>query len=84
MNQFEFLARAHRALAMYAFSKNMKIISVEVEFNNISISGYVGGSLHVTKFSFPPWVSGSVQRRKRIALFVKTAVTSFDKVALLK
>lgn len=52
MNQFEFLARAHRALAMYAFSKNMKIISVEVELNNISISGYVGGSCHLTKFSF--------------------------------
>lgn len=32
----------------------------------------------------PPWISGSIQRRKRIALFVKTAVTSFDKVALLK
>ncbi|UVT30703.1 hypothetical protein [Klebsiella phage vB_KshKPC-M] len=46
-----FLARAHRALAMYAFSKN--ILSVLVEFNNISISGYVGGSYHVTKFSFP-------------------------------
>ncbi|QEG07037.1 hypothetical protein H1O13_gp10 [Klebsiella phage Sin4] len=53
MNQFEFLARAHRALAMYAFSMDMKIISIEIEFENISISGYVGGSLHVTKFSFP-------------------------------
>lgn len=57
MNQFEFLARAHRALAMYAFSKSMKIISVEVEFNNISIFGYVGGSYHVTKFSFPSLAS---------------------------
>lgn len=53
MNQFEFLARSHRALAMYAFSVGMKIISVEVEFDNISISGYVGDSYHVTKFSFP-------------------------------
>lgn len=53
MNQFEFLARAHRALAMYAFSMNMKIISIEVAFDNIRISGYVGGSFHVTKFSFP-------------------------------
>lgn len=53
MNQFEFLARAHRALAMYAFSMDMKIISIEIEFENISISGYVGGSCHVTKFSFP-------------------------------
>lgn len=52
MNQFDFLARAHRALAMYAFSMNMKIISIEVEFNNISISGYVGGAYHVTKFTF--------------------------------
>lgn len=52
MNQFEFLARAHRALAMYAFSTNMKIISIEIEFEKISISGYVGGSCHVTKFSF--------------------------------
>ena len=57
MNQFEFLARAHRALAMYAFSMNMKIISIEVAFDNISISGYVGGSLHVTKFSFPSLAS---------------------------
>lgn len=53
MNQFEYMYRAHKALAMFAFSKNMKIISVEVEFNNISISGYVGGSYHVTKLSFP-------------------------------
>lgn len=53
MNQFEFLVRAHRALAMYAFSMDMKIISIEIEFENISISGYVGGSCHVTKFSFP-------------------------------
>lgn len=53
MGQFEFLARAHRALAMYAFSMNMKIISIEVAFDNVSISGYVGDSLHVTKFSFP-------------------------------
>lgn len=53
MNQFEFLARAHRALAMYAFSVGMKIISVEIEFGNIRISGYVGDSYHVTKFSFP-------------------------------
>ncbi|QQO89566.1 hypothetical protein LF20_14 [Klebsiella phage LF20] len=53
MNQFEFLSRAHRALAMYAFSIDMKIISIEIEFENISISGYVGGSCHVTKFSFP-------------------------------
>ena len=53
MNQFEFMARAHRALAMYAFSVGMKIISVEIEFGSISISGYVGDSLHVTKFSFP-------------------------------
>lgn len=52
MNQFEFLARAHRALAMYAFSMDMKIISIEIEFENISISGYAGGSYHVTKFSF--------------------------------
>lgn len=52
MNQFEFLARANRALAMYAFSMNMKIISIEVEFQNISISGYIGGACHVTKFSF--------------------------------
>ena len=57
MNQFEFLARAHRALAMYAFSMNMKIISIEVAFDNISISGYVGGSYHVTKFSFPSLAS---------------------------
>lgn len=54
MNQFEFLARAHRALAMYAFSVGMKIISVEIEFGNISIYGYVGDSYRVTKFSFPP------------------------------
>lgn len=52
MNQFEFLARAHRALAMYAFMMDMKIISIEVEFSHISISGYVGGACHVTKFSF--------------------------------
>ncbi|UEP19853.1 hypothetical protein [Klebsiella phage vB_KpnS-VAC112] len=57
MGQFEFLARAHRALAMYAFSVGMKIISVEIEFGSISISGYVGGSLHVTKFSFPSLAS---------------------------
>ena len=53
INQLKFLARAHRALAMYAFSMNMKIISIEIEFDNIRIPGYVGGSLHVTKFSFP-------------------------------
>ena len=53
MNQFEFMALANRALAMYAFSKNMKIISVDVDFGSISISGHVGGSYHVTKFSFP-------------------------------
>lgn len=57
MNQLEFLVRAHRALAMYAFSVGMKIISVEVEFDNISIYGYVGDSYHVTKFSFPSLVS---------------------------
>ena len=53
MNQFEFLARAHRALAMYAFSMEMKVISIEIELENISISGYVCGSCYVTKFSFP-------------------------------
>lgn len=53
MNQFEFLARAHRALAMYAFSVGMNIISVEIELGNISIYGYVGDSYHATKFSFP-------------------------------
>lgn len=53
MNQFEFLARAHRALAMYAFSMDMKIISIEIESDSISIYGYVGDSYHVTKFSFP-------------------------------
>lgn len=52
MNQFEFLARAHRALAMYAFSMDMKIISIEVECQGISISGYIGVACHVTKFSF--------------------------------
>lgn len=57
MGQFEFLARAHRALAMYAFSVGMKIISVEIEFGSISISGYVGDSYHVTKFSFPSLAS---------------------------
>ncbi|WWD14329.1 hypothetical protein CPL00376_CDS0070 [Klebsiella phage SlimeyKevin] len=53
MNQFEFLARAHRALAMYAFSMDMKIISIEIESDSISIFGYVGESRHVTKFIFP-------------------------------
>lgn len=43
MNQFEFLARAHRVLAMYAFSMDMKIISIDIEFENISIPSYVGG-----------------------------------------
>ncbi|AXN53765.1 hypothetical protein HOU82_gp04 [Klebsiella phage TSK1] len=57
MNQFEFLARAHRALAMYAFSIGMKIISVEIEFGSISTSGYVGDSYHVTKFIFPSLAS---------------------------
>lgn len=57
MGQFEFLARAHRALAMYAFSVGMNIISVEIEFGSISISGYVGESCHVTKFSFPSLAS---------------------------
>lgn len=42
MGQFEFLSRAHRALAMYAFSVGMNIISVEIELGSISISGYVG------------------------------------------
>lgn len=53
INQSQFLALAHRALAIYAFSIWMKIISVEIEFVSIIISGYVGDSYHVTKFSFP-------------------------------
>lgn len=57
MNQFEFLARAHRALAMYAFSMDMKIISIEIESDSISIFGYVGESRYVAKFSFPSLAS---------------------------
>ena len=62
MNQFEFLARARRALTMHAFNMNMKIISIEVEHQNIIIAGYVGGAYRVTKFTF-----GSLEHLEREA-----------------
>lgn len=47
MNQFEYMHRAHKALAMFAFHLDMKVISVtieagSIEAGSIEICGFVG------------------------------------------
>lgn len=42
MNQFEYMHRAHKALAMFAFHLGMKVISVTIEAGSIEICGLVG------------------------------------------
>nr|CAK6606153.1 unknown function [Klebsiella phage vB_Kpl_K53PH164C2] len=40
MNQFEFLARAHRALAMCAFSNDIKVSEVKVSYKSMVLIGF--------------------------------------------
>lgn len=42
MDQFEYMHRAHKALAMFAFHLDMKVISVTIEAGSIEICGFVG------------------------------------------
>lgn len=40
MNQFEFLGRINKAIAMYAFSNNIVISEVTVNFKAVTVKGY--------------------------------------------
>lgn len=39
-NQFEFLSRVNKAVAMYAFSNGIEISEVSVSFKSVTLSGY--------------------------------------------
>ena len=52
MNQFEYMHRAHKALAMFAFHLDMIVISVIIEAENIKILGFEGDYSCVRTYAF--------------------------------
>lgn len=52
MNQFEYMHRAHKALAMLAFHLNMKVISVTIKVGSIEICGFVGNYSFTRTYTF--------------------------------